>query len=77
MNMKKRIDELVREILRHLGRPKQADPQVETVLAASGLDGLGLARTYRTALANLAEHGALSADDRAYARQQFDTLPDF
>lgn len=53
--MKKQIGELVREIRRHLDRPKQADLQMAATLAAHQLDGLGIARSYRTALTNLAK----------------------
>lgn len=75
--MKKQIDELVREIRRHLDRPRQADPQIAATLAAHQLDGLGIARGYRTALTNLAKDVTMSADDRAYVSEQLDSLPDF
>jgi hypothetical protein len=75
--MKKQIDELVREIRRHLDRPGQADPQMAATLAAHQLDGLGIARSYGTALTNLAKDVTMSADDRAYAGEQLDSLPDF
>ena len=46
-------------------------------LAAHQLDGLGIARSYRTALTNLAKDLTMSADDRAYAGEELDSLPDF
>lgn len=75
--MKKQIDELVQKIQCNLACPPAADPQFAAIFAALRIDGLSVAIELRAVLINWTIDVLLSLEDRAYASQQLESLPDF
>jgi hypothetical protein len=74
--MSEQIDRVVRDILVQLDRARTTNPQLAAALAELGADGRSVAGELRALLDKWAMD-LPSAEDRAYARQQLDSLPDF
>lgn len=75
--MNEQIDRVVRDILGNLAQARTANPLVAACLDAHGAGWLRTAAELRAVLDNWTIDETLPADNRAYARQQLDSLPDF
>jgi len=74
IEMKQQIDKLMASIRSTRARPAPADPAMAIVMAASGIDGPGLAQQQIAALVRWSTDPTLTEDDRSYAATQLVAL---
>lgn len=72
--MERQIDKLVAAIWATLARPAPLDPAMAVVMAASGIDGPGLALPQIAALAAWSTDPTLTEGERNYAAAQLAAL---
>lgn len=72
--MERQIDKLVASIRATLARPALLDPAMAAVMAASGIDGPGLARPQIATLAAWSTDPTLTEGERNYAAAQLAAL---
>jgi ribosome assembly protein YihI (activator of Der GTPase) len=75
--MKEQIDRVVRDILGNIDRASTINPLLAAAFAELEADGLRTAAELCALLDRWAMDVTLSPNDRAYACQQLDSLPDF